>query len=62
MCFDEFGNGFGVLQHCQGLFEGLEIVRAHQDRRRRPVAGDYHPLVMFLDSFDELREPVPDGS
>jgi hypothetical protein len=52
--FDEFGNSFGVLQHCQGLLEGFKILRADQDGRWSPVSGDYDSLVVFLHSFDEL--------
>lgn len=29
--FDEFGHGFGVFQHRQGLLEGFESLRTHQD-------------------------------
>lgn len=60
MGFYEFGNRFGVFQHREGLLEGLEILRTHQDSRWCPVSCDYYPLVMFLNSFDELRKPVPD--
>lgn len=47
MGFDELRNCVGVLQHRKCLLKRLEILRTDEDRRRRPVACDDYPFVVF---------------
>ena len=60
MRFDELGNGYGIAQNGDGLFEGFEVIWVDENGRRGSVSGDDDAFVMSLDSFDELRESISD--
>ena len=60
MRLDQLGNSLGVAENGDGLFEGFEIIGVDENGGRSPVARDHHVLVVALDSFDELREPISD--
>ena len=62
VCLSELFHGLAVAEHCQSLLERLKVLRAHEDGRRRAVAGDDDAFVVGVDPLDELGETVPDGS
>ncbi len=47
---------FIVSEDVKGFFEGLKVVRAHQDERGPTVASDQDAVVLALDSVGQLRE------
>jgi hypothetical protein len=45
-----------VLEDVEGLFKGLEIIRAEQDKRRSPVPSNQDTVVLALDPVGQFRE------
>lgn len=50
----QFLDGLAVREQVEGLFQGVQVVRADEDRSRRPVPGDHDAVVLLLYSIDEL--------
>gem|GEM_PF-4589551 len=46
MRFDEFCNGVGVSQHCNRLFQRLEVLGADQNRSGRAILGHHDTFVV----------------
>lgn len=47
-------DGLAVREEVEGFLQGFQVVRADEDRRRRPVPGDHDSVMLLLDSIDEL--------
>ena len=44
----------GIGEDCQSLFKRLKVVRAEDHGGRTAVAGEHHPIVLLLDSINDL--------
>jgi hypothetical protein len=47
-------DGLAVGEEVEGFFQRLQVVRTDEDRGRCAVPGDHDPIVLLLDSIDEL--------
>lgn len=60
--FCDVGEGVGVAENVDGLFELGEVVEAEEDSRGASVAGYGDALVVVFDTIDDLTEVLADGA